>query len=452
MQQMRLSGLLIHVLRKPAFATRCFTSAQTVDPAHRRATASRDNFPEILPFLAAPSDTTHVIKKKNDELRNVLKTLQWPRLRAFEVAGHIYRLPLHSPAQRVRAEATVQYLGGFFDGDGCVKCPPSLSGCTLAVGQSVNRAGVLLKFLEIFGGSITRHSDGVGLWRPTLVWSIGGVRAREAARVLATASIAKKAQLLLAAEWPTDKHLREECKTALCALKQRDSAVPGFCTLEYFTGFFDADGTIRVDSRGRLTLEIRQKHSNILRCLHGFGARHFAVHLQLRTYTRFSQLSICGNSRCKAMLYAMLKAGLSCKAELAELALGLSAANVAWVRAAHVKSRGNQGFGKKLDEEGRQRSILIASGHAQVRRWKQQGKLAAAHVKSQEIAVMKSEHERLSAHRENLQLSEYVRKIQELHGQATFGQSRLDLANTEKSCTAARQMSTSGFARVQARG
>ena len=114
MQQMRLSGLLIHVLRKPAFATRCFTSAQTVDPAHRRATASRDNFPEILPFLAAPSDTTHVIKKKNDELRNVLKTLQWPRLRAFEVAGHIYRLPLHSPAQRVRAEATVQYLGGFF--------------------------------------------------------------------------------------------------------------------------------------------------------------------------------------------------------------------------------------------------------------------------------------------------------------------------------------------------
>ncbi|CAE7938792.1 Alkbh3 [Symbiodinium sp. KB8] len=376
-------------------------------------------------FLALPTDSAHVVMEKNHQLRSILKHLHWPRLRSFEVNGKVHDLPFTEPvdgpcrtlhAQAAPPRARLEYLTGFFDGDGTIFAESKrLSGCCVSVGQSVQRAGVLLLFQESFGGSITRHSDGLGLRHPALTWAVGGERARRASHVLATHSITKRKQLLLAADWPHDMHCRRRLNTELRALKRQDSATPRHCTLEYFTGLFDADGCILVTPHGTLSLQIRQKFATVLECLRDFLARDFGVDAQVKSYGSITHLSMGRTSSCKHVLQAMLRAGLHCKAEQAQLALGLTPHNAAEVRASMSELVGNQTFAKKLDEDGLHRFRLIRNAQRQATRWKRQGNLADANTKLQDIAAMKTEHERCNVQLENLQLSEYIRKIQYLH-------------------------------------
>lgn len=69
----------------------------------------------------------------------------------------------------------LQYLAGFFDGDGCVsshKLRP-----TMSIGVSDCSAEILVLFRDVFGGGIYNLSRGRGLQKPSVKWllSLGHV-------------------------------------------------------------------------------------------------------------------------------------------------------------------------------------------------------------------------------------------------------------------------------------
>ena len=280
-------------------------------------------------FCAEAFDTLREVRMKNKQLRVQLNKSPWPILKCFSAKGRTCSLPLRAESRDLRRlppEPVLAYLAGFFDGDGCVACLPNLSGCYLHVGQSFDQAEVLMLFYDMFGGSITLHSRGMGLCKPALQWTVYGQSARNAAAFLATQCITKQKQLLLAAQWPEAISDREDCKAELRALKEYDSAVAGPCSWEYCAGFFDAEGYIKQPHGGvSLVLQITQKHPRVLECLREFLARSLGKDAALaKSGGSAHVLSVRRLTSCKQILEHLLAARLLCKAEQAKLALGLT--------------------------------------------------------------------------------------------------------------------------------
>ncbi|CAE7391726.1 unnamed protein product, partial [Symbiodinium sp. CCMP2456] len=364
-------------------------------------------------LAAGDCDTLEEVRRKNKQLRVQLGKSPWPILKCFSANGRTYSLPLRAESRDLRrlpSEPVLAFMAGFFDGDGCVSCKSNLSGCFLQVPQSFDQTEILMLFHEIFGGSITLHSSGLGLRKPALRWVACGQSARNAAQLLARHSITKHKQLLLAAQWPEAKSDRKDCKAELRALKEYDSAVAGTCSWEYFSGFFDAEGCIKQPSGGAsLELRIGQKHPRVLECLRDFLARSLGKDATLAKAgpgASVHLLWICGLTSCNQIMQHLLAAGLLCKAEQAKLVLGLTTETAAQVDAELGRLTGNQMFGKRLDAAGRQRAKKIAG--ARRHRAEAQAKLA-------------EEHELLNAVQENQQLLQYISKVQSLHDNSWEG-------------------------------
>ena len=379
---------------------------------------------------AHPGDTLREIEQKNKDIRQLLKKTPWPNLELFSASDRTYSLPLRAGSRELShrpAKARLEYLTGFFDGDGCVS--GTLSGANLQANQSYDQAEVLMLFRETFGGSITLAKRGVGLQKPCLQWKACGDSAREAAFLLAPHSITKQKQLLLAGQWPKTKSLRQDCKTELRKLKEYDSAVAGPCSWEYFAGFFDAEGYIKQKHGGAsLELEISQKHPQVLRCFRDFLSRSLGLHASLRTVNASAhRLHILGLSDCKRILQHMLGAGMVCKAKQAEVALGLTGQTVAQVRTRLASLTGNQKFGKRMDDDGLERARKIKNAQAQARRAKTRGRPTEAEEKQLEIALLKREHDLLNARYWNQELIEYIRKLQRLHENSWEGKLTQDV-------------------------
>ena len=369
---------------------------------------------------AGVCETLEEVRRKNKQLRVQLDKSPWPILRCFSAKGQNYSLPLRAESRdlrRLRPERVLAYLAGFFDGDGCVACESSLSGCRLHVGQSFDQAEVLMLLYETFGGSITRKWSGMGLRKPLLQWIACGECARNAAQLLAPQSITKQKQLLLAVQWPEAKSDRKDCKAELSALKEYDSAVAGPCSWEYCAGFFDAEGCISQKHAGAsLQLQIMQKHPRVLMCLREFLARSLGQDATVGKEGEYAHvLSISGVTSCKQILQHLLAAGLLCKAGQAQLGLGLTPETAAQVDAELGCLTGNQSFGKRLDAAGQERARKIRATQAQAARCRKHGRLAEAEAKLNEIEVLKAEHQLLKANHENQQLLQYVSKLQSLH-------------------------------------
>ena len=377
-------------------------------------------------LFAEGSDTLKEVQRKNEQLRAQLNKTPWPYLKFFTSNGRSYGLPWRAESgdlPRSSSKARMAYLSGFFDGDGCVACCQSMSGCCLSISQSFDQAEVLMTFCETFGGSITRKGSGMGLQKPCLQWMACGQSARNAAQLLMPHSITKRMQLLLAAEWPAAKSLRQDCKAALRALKEYDSAVSGPCSWEYFAGFFDAEGCIKQNSGGAsLSLALKQKHPRVLECLREFLAQSLDKDATLAKAGGSAHvLCVCGLTSCKQILQHLLAAGLLCKAKQAELAVGLTQENAAQVNADLGRLTGNQKFGKRLDAAGQERARKIRRAREQAASLRKDGQLAEARAKLGQVEVLKDEHELLKAYLENRQLVEYSRKVQSLHHNSWHG-------------------------------
>ena len=373
-------------------------------------------------LCANSGDALPEMQTKNEDLRQLLYKAPWPRLKCFSANGRTYNLPLRAesrvPSHRP-AKARLEYLAGFFDGDGCVGCMTNLSGCMLTVAQSYDQAEILMLFREAFGGSIGRESGGMGLAKPSLHWQLYGDSARRAARLLAPSSITKQKQLLIAARWPKTKSPgREDRKAELHALKNYDSAVAGPCSWCYFAGFFDAEGCISQQHGGAsLVLKVKQKHPRVLWSLRDVLKTTSGIVATLgksRGYAHH-ELWVSGLSNCKQILQHLLGAGLLCKARQAQLALCLTPESASEVRAELAGLTGNQMFGKRLDAAGQDRARKIHSAQAQAAFLRRRGLHTEVEAKQRGIAKLKQEHELLKARCENQQLLEYICKLQSLH-------------------------------------
>ncbi|CAE7809659.1 bgs4, partial [Symbiodinium sp. CCMP2456] len=400
-------GISLEGFATAAAGTHCTLPCDTLQEVR----CKKQDLPKYLSSSAHPDDTLPEIRRKIESLRQLLTKFPWPKLKCFCANGRTYSLPLRAvsrePSHRP-AKARLEYLAGFFDGDGCVSCVTDLSGCKLVVGQSYDQAEVLMLFREAFGGSISRLAGGKGLIKPVLFWQVCGDSARRAARLLALRSITKQKQLLIAARWPKTKSLREDCKAELRELKEHDSAGAGSCSWSYFAGFFDAEGCIKQCLGGAsLQLAVSQKHPRVLRSLRDFLKTTSGIDATLEKFSGHArELWVSGLPKCKQILRRLLDAGLLCKAKQAQLALSLTPENAAEVRAELAGLTGNQRFGKGLDAAGQERARKIHTEQWQAARLRRRGLHAEVEAKQRSITKLKQEHELLKAHWENQQLTD----------------------------------------------
>ena len=358
------------------------------------------------------------LKKENKRLRSVLATFQWPRLETFWARGQCYTLPLHQPTNNsiTLSSAPLQYLSGFFDGDGCAAGQSYASSCRLSITQSYDHAEILLHFQKCFGGGIYRGGcQGMGLRKPTLQWILGGASARSAAEQLLPSSCTKRRQLELVANWPNINPDLDDNAFNLRFLKRCDSAVAMDCSWAYCAGFFDADGSILIHRNRSMLLRVSQKHRSVLDVIGSFIEKEMGILKRVyRTATKGFELRISKDSDSRQVLQRLLNAGLKRKAEQARLAMDATPQTYGCVREAFAELGGNQQFGKCLDEVGIQRANMI-------RRLQQRAKYRSKRRQHQEavaifdeIQELKSEHERHKAQLENQKLCDYLEMLESL--------------------------------------
>ena len=368
-------------------------------------------------LVALPEDSLQDLQAKNKQLRAAISSLRWPSLTSFTFRGDRYPLP-YSPQDDSCGQATqnlakgqLDYMAGFFDGDGCVSSHQDLSGCNLHVTQSLIGVDVLFLFQSAFGGSICCMNNGKGLRQPVLVWSLFGRKAHAAANRLASHSIVKQRQLQRASEWPKSAAERKVAASGLASLKRFDSGVLGPCSWEYLAGFFDAEGYIRqARATASVSLVMAQKYGTVLYAVSDFLLREMGLEVNVhkaasgKLYTLY-----IGAADSRPILEKMLESGLVRKAQQAKLALTLDANNASEIRVAMEQLVGHQMFGKRLNEAGLARASIIKRmlqrAHCRLRH----GQPEEACIIRKEAESLKCQHRLLAAHHENMQLNEYAR-------------------------------------------
>ena len=377
----------------------------------------------------ASADTSlQVLQQQNQQLREALSKLPWPPLVSFKLNGKTYTLPVTSRTHLGGthlfkiAPQELEYLAGFFDGDGCVR--RTQHSCSLLIGQSVDGVAVLMRMHSAFGGSIHRARDGVGLHRPTLLWVLHGSSARIAASLLAPHSIVKRRQLELVWDWPSVLAGKVDGFRTLDLLKRSDSGVAAPCTWAYFAGFFDAEGYIaQQGAKPAFSLRVTQKYRTVLVCLRKFLATEMSIEASIYHgyQNRSYDLAINKTQNCKDVLQRLLSSGLLRKAAEAKLAVDLTKENAEQVREAMAQMVGNQGFVRRLDSAGLQRAKSIVNARARAKRAADRGQSSLAEAILAEVDHQKYEHARLHARTLNEQLHAYISKVRGMHDESGHG-------------------------------
>ena len=366
-------------------------------------------------LLALSEDSAQVLQGKNKQLRHLIMSSAWPKLTSFEVNGVLYPLPYmpNRPSSGVQegkqlTSQQLQYMAGFFDGDGCVTPVTALSGCMLHVRQSFEGAEVLLLYQAAFGGCIRLVNRGIGLRKPVLTWERFGRPARAAASILARNSIVKKRQLEIASSWPEYEGDRRARAVELAFCKQVDSSIRTSCSWGYFTGFFDAEGHVNVSQA--VTLTIAQKYVTVLDCLQAFLLCETGIAATIRHGHGGASFTLNVNRMAdsKRILKRMLESGMVRKTQQAFLALERTAENAASIRRATEDCVGQQMFGKRLDEAGLLRAAAIKQAQQHARYHLRKGRADVAAAMLQEVDELKREHAVQKARLENSQLHEYL--------------------------------------------
>ena len=391
------------------------TAAVDCDRARAASPPDRAGAADLDLDLALPEDSLEAVRMKNKNLRARLQEMPWPRLTSFLANGQLYPVPWSpDPAFQTpfMERCHLQYLAGFFDGDGCVRVSHGRS--RLEVGQSFDGADVLMLYYAAFGGGIYNQRHGVGLHRPVLRWALHRKKlALEAASLLAQHSITKRKQLHIAANWPETRSCRRIAADELKVLKQFDSsmATRDSCTWHYVAGLFDAEGSISQHGKSSLRLGLAQKHSSVLECVRTFLACELGVEVYISRSPGGNQLQVGTISTCQRIVEKLLGAGLIRKKRQAELALNFKPENAEHTRAALSSLNGNQRLRTRLDEAGLDRAYDIQKTQKQADYAQKHGRHAQAANLLKEVEAMRFNHNTRNAERENWRLHDYICKI-----------------------------------------
>lgn len=310
------------------------------------------------------STLIHKWQRRRDRLTALMKRIEFPKLDRFEVNGHTYQLPLRAvnPPKDPPTQEELEYLVGFFDGDGCVTMQKSSGSVSLQVGQSVSSVQILLHYRNAFGGGIYAGLKQRGLSQATLNWKIGGAAMKRAASLMASVPAMKQAQLQIAAASQNvsqDKQFRVGAD--LRALKS-----PGHIPVDmsiswpFVAGFFDAEGWIGVDAQCvRVVLTISQVNSHVLDRILSFFKNNNLERWCLYQKSNGFILRCSHGETSKRTLEHMLAHGLSVKRISAELALSLNVQNHVETRQAISELGGRQSRYARLDQDGALRAKQI---------------------------------------------------------------------------------------------
>ena len=334
-------------------------------------------------------------QRRCDRLTQLQRRIKFPRLEEFTIDTGTYRLPLKAvgPPARHPTEEELQYLVGFFDGDGCVSMRNKTGEIILQISQNVDSAEVLLHFRNMLGGRIHCQSSASGTSKAVLSWGASGSTARSAASMLGSAPSMKQAQLQIAARGIVSEASRAHMSHELRLLKQKEHQPDNLqCSWSYLAGFFDAEGSITVSPNwAGLQIELWQMNRFVLEAVLSFLHREDSrlKSWRLQEATRSPKLACTNLETCKLTLEYLLNSGLRVKKQQSELALSLHSNNYKEVRQAMFQFKGWQGRYSRLDDEGMKRSKEIRRLQEKLRRGqtKEQSPLL-----SRELQHLQEEH------------------------------------------------------------
>ena len=300
-----------------------------------------------------------------DRLTQLQRRIKFPRIEEFTTETGTYRLPLKAvgPPARHPTEEELQYLVGFFDGDGCVSMRNKTGQIILQISQNVDSAEVLLYFRNMLGGAVYCQKSATGTAKAMLSWGASGGTARSAASMLSSAPSMKQAQLRIAARGTVSEASRAHMSHELRLLKQKEHKPDNFqCSWSYLAGFFDAEGSITVlPNWAGLQIELWQMNRFVLEAVLSFLHREDSrlKSWRLQEATCSPKLACRNLETCKLTLEYLLNSGLRVKRKQAELALSLHRGNHKEVRQGMFQFKGWQGRYSRLDDEGMKRSKEI---------------------------------------------------------------------------------------------
>ena len=291
-----------------------------------------------------------------DRLTQLQQKVQFPQLKSFTVEGVTHTLPLQSvgPPKQEPTQEELEYLVGFFDGDGCVTMTSGSGRISLSVNQSIDAAQVLLLFRDKLGGGVSRHKNGTGLQKACLNWQVYSSTMQRAALLLSRMPSMKQRELQIAAGDPPEKADRSKVAEQLKFFKQKDYSPTNLnITWPQFAGFFDAEGSVSVHPFCvNLHLAIKQANPFILNHCLAFLQNHGLQKWAVYESRNGSQLSCRDLPTAKRTLELLLSNGLLLKKMQARLALSLNHCNHQQVRKDVMNLNGWQNRCTRLDEEG----------------------------------------------------------------------------------------------------
>ncbi|CAE8612212.1 unnamed protein product [Polarella glacialis] len=347
------------------------------------------------------SETTQLLLKllrHCGRLTCLLGRLHGPRITHFSAFAKLHSLPLCSQKQtKVLSQSQLEYLVGFFDGDGCVARGDARRGFSLRVGQSSNKGEALLLFQRAFGGGgINVHSQGKGLGKPVVAWILCGVAAKTAAVVLSSFQSQKRRQLMIAAN-SSGSAASDMMATRLLLqqLERQEPDLDDLCrTWPYLAVFFDAEGRIQVrPSSARPVLEISQHYNPVLKVIQQF--LQFEVPTISSTIRSTGRTFILSSAKQHANIFVLrrlLEAGLCTKRDKALVALSSCPSSHHDVRELLASMKGNQCRHMRLDSAGVMRAKVLNRLYHSLRRRHCAGRKDNSELE-REITELKAEHD-----------------------------------------------------------
>ena len=347
------------------------------------------------PFRVPTSRKIERLERNCNRLTELTGRIRFKPLNNFTVGDKSYTLPLETlpPPSHLPSQQELEYLAGFFDGDGCVTMTKRTGQMSMSIGQALDSVRVLIRFRDSLGGGVHHQSCRTGTRKAALQWRVYGATMQHAAQVLCKVPSMKRAQLQVAAAGIIGKADRSDVAQKLKLLKQKDHVPASFhCSWPYFAGFFDAEGSITVEGRSLgLYLKVRQMNSFVLQELHSFLHTGELTKWKLRLGSDGCNTLQCTDlATCKLTLQHLLDGGLEVKQRQATLALSLTLGNHKQVRNKVIALNGLQKRYDVLDDAGIDRAKQIQSLSHKCRRASSKQESELLQVK---LEALREEHE-----------------------------------------------------------
>ena len=340
-------------------------------------------------FFATNASELHRWQRRCDRLTQLQRRIKFRPVESFTVGDRTFALPLAAvgPPSSAPTREELEYLVGFFDGDGCVSMHGDTGCITISVGQNLDSAEVLARFRDIFGGGVHHQNHGTGTRKALLQWRVYGTTMQNAARLLGSLSSMKHEQLQIAARGKVAKADRSKVAQKLSLLKQKEHKPATFqCSWPYFAGFFDAEGSISIHGCWvGMRLRVSQMNPFVLYELQEFLLWHNLTQWTVNSLAYCPVLECHHLETCQLTLQHLLDWGLNLKQKQAALALSLSPENHLEVRDAILHLNGLNNQYQRLDNKGIARAKEIQKVSRQLRNASSQEKHDLLQRKVQEL-------------------------------------------------------------------